>query len=66
MKLAYAVPAIADQGSVVARTLGVANLKSLEPTANFKQPHGVNPIMGETNPAAGESSESSVNSRSTE
>jgi len=36
MKLTYAVPAIADQGCVVTRTLGTPTGVSLEPVATFR------------------------------
>jgi len=36
MKMAYAVPTVADLGNVIARTLGTVNEVSLEPSQNFR------------------------------
>lgn len=68
MKPAYAIPTIADQGPVVARTLGCLCSESLEPVSLYRH---VNSALGRETLSGNESldgldPETSVNSRSTE
>jgi hypothetical protein len=68
MKLTYAVPAIADQGCVVTRTLGTPTGVSLEPVATFRNIAVDTASANESadGKVTGSQSSKSLNSRSNE
>jgi hypothetical protein len=63
--MTYSTPVVLDQGSVVARTLGINNVQSLESATLFRHPTNVETAAGSES-TDGKTPGESINSMSNE